>query len=100
MTAEMVAALFRFPVKSMDGEELDRATVYWHGLEGDRRQVFVKTGDLSSFPWLTARDVPGMLRYAAYLVDPASPRQSAVRVRTPDGADLAVEDDGLRAALE
>lgn len=103
MAAQLVATvarLFRFPVKSMGGEDLEQASLYWHGVEGDRRQVFVKTGDLSTFPWLTARDVPGMLRYSAYLVDPSSPRQSAVRVRTPDGEDLAVEDESLRAALE
>ena len=103
MTAERVATvavLYRFPVKSMAGESLEQAALYWHGVEGDRRQVFVKTGDLSTFPWLTARDVPHLVRYAAYLVDPSKPRSSAVRVRTPDGEDVDVESEALRAALE
>src|SRR3954465_11530063 len=94
------AGLFRFPVKAMGGEELEQASLYWHGIEGDRRQVFVKSGDLSTFPWLTARDVPNLIRYSAYLVDPAKPRQSAVRVRTPAGEDVEIEHDELRAALE
>jgi uncharacterized protein YcbX len=95
-----VAALYRFPVKSMAGESLDAASMYWHGIEGDRRQVFVKTGDLSSFPWLTARDVPDLVRYAAALADPSKPRTSSARVRTPDGDDLDVESEQLRADLE
>ena len=78
-----VAMLYRFPVKSMAGESLERVALNWHGVEGDRRQTFVKTGDLSSFPWLTARDVPEMVRYSAYLVDPAHVTKSAVEVRTP-----------------
>jgi uncharacterized protein YcbX len=95
-----VAVLYRFPVKSMAGESLEQVSLYWHGVEGDRRQVFVKTGDLSTFPWLTARDVPNLVRYSAYLVAPSRPRNSAVRVRTPAGADIEVEDEELRAALE
>jgi uncharacterized protein YcbX len=95
-----VAVLYRFPVKSMAGERLDEASLYWHGLEGDRRQVFIKTGDLSTFPWLTARDVPNLIRYSAYLIDPSKPRSSAVRVRTPAGEDVEVENEELRAGLE
>jgi uncharacterized protein YcbX len=95
-----VAALYRFPVKSMGGETLERASLYWHGLEGDRRQVFVKTGDLSSFPWLTARDVPEMVRYTACLVDPTNTRRSPVVVRTPEGDELPVESEALRQRLE
>ncbi len=95
-----VEVLYRFPVKSMAGERLEELSLYWHGIEGDRRQVFVKSGDLSTFPWLTARDVPNLIRYSAYLVDPTKPRQSAVRVRTPAGDDLEIENDELHAALE
>src|SRR5215212_6701244 len=67
MAAQMVAtvaSLYRFPVKSMAGEEIEQAKLYWHGIEGDRRQVFVKTRDLSSFPWLTARDVPELVLHS------------------------------------
>jgi len=94
-----VASLYRFPVKSMAGEQLEQASLYWHGIEGDRRQVFVKSGDLSSFPWLTARDVPELVRYSAMLVDPSNPRTSSARVRTPEGDDLDVESEELRAIL-
>jgi uncharacterized protein YcbX len=95
-----VAALYRFPVKSMGGESLERATLYWHGIEGDRRQVFVKSGDLSTFPWLTARDVPDLVRYRAYLANPDDWRHSPVLVRPPDGPELPVESTALREMLE
>jgi MOSC domain-containing protein len=96
-----VGALYRFPVKSMGGESLDSALLYWHGVEGDRRQVFVKTGDLSTFPWLTARDVPDLVRYTAYLADPANWRKSPVLVRPPDGGpEFPVESAALRETLE
>ena len=35
-----VAALFRYPVKSMGGEPLEAADLGWHGLDGDRRLAF------------------------------------------------------------
>lgn len=95
-----VAALYRFPVKSMGGEALEQAALYWHGLEGDRRQVFVKSGDLSSFPWLTARDVPELVHYTAYLTDPENVRRSSVMVRTPEGEELPIESEALRERLE
>lgn len=95
----VVKALYRYPVKSMRGECIDRTRVWWHGLEGDRRYAFVRGGNTSRFPWLTAREVPAMLRYAAYFGDPAQPVDSPVRVRTPEGDELPVESDALAQAL-
>jgi uncharacterized protein YcbX len=37
-----VAALWRYPVKSMAAEQLDGAEVSWHGLAGDRRWAFIR----------------------------------------------------------
>jgi uncharacterized protein YcbX len=34
-----VEALFRYPVKSMGGEQLEAAELGWHGLDGDRRSI-------------------------------------------------------------
>lgn len=102
MTGECVArvaALWRYPVKSMRGEALQRARLYWHGLEGDRRYAFVQSGNLSQFPWLTARELPAMLRYEPYLTSPDEGRSSPIRVRTPDGADQSIEEPELLNAL-
>jgi uncharacterized protein YcbX len=95
----VVAALYRYPVKSMRGTAIAETSVGWQGLEGDRRYAFVRTGDTSHFPWLTAREVPALLQYAPYLCDPTVPSDSPVRVRTPQGEDLALESAALQAEL-
>lgn len=95
-----VAALWRYPVKSMAGETLDRVEVGWHGLAGDRRWGFVRAGqERSGFPWLTIRDHAELGRYRPRLVDPARPDASAVRVATPGGRELDVIDPALAAEL-
>ena len=96
----VVKHLFRFPVKSMSGEELVSASVYWYGIDGDRRWAFVKSGSTSSFPWLTGRDVPAMIRHVPTFVDPADPLNSPIEVQTPDGGRLALSSPELRADLE
>src|SRR6476646_828279 len=97
--AGTVAALYRYPVKSLAGEELAETPLWWPGLDGDRRWAFVRSGSLSSFPWLTGRDVPAMIRYAPYFVDPADPVDSPIRVRTAAGADLALDGPELAREL-
>jgi hypothetical protein len=84
-----------YPVKSMAGHMVNEAMLDWHGFDGDRKFAFVKDGDLSHFPWLTARHIPEMLHYAPYFVDPSQPATSAIRVRTPDGVDLPLESAEL-----
>ena len=56
-----VAALWRYPVKSMGGEVLSETEVSWHGFAGDRRWAFIREGVVrSGFPWLTIRERPAM----------------------------------------
>jgi uncharacterized protein YcbX len=95
----VVQQLYRYPVKSMRGQSLDAAPVYWHGLAGDRRYAFVRAGNISRFPWLTGREVPQLLRYSPYHGEDGDPGSVAVRVRTPEGDDFAVEDAALRDEL-
>src|SRR3954467_11327665 len=74
----VVAALWRYPVKSMAGESLESVDVGWHGGEGDRRWgvvgwrgveggrrwAFVREGvERSGFPWLTIRERSDMWHY-------------------------------------
>ena len=94
-----VAALYRYPVKSMRGERIAATQVYWHGLAGDRRYAFVRGGNTSRFPWLTGREVPNLLRYAPYFAEGGDPLAAAVRVITPEGGDCALEDAALRDEL-
>jgi len=95
----VVAALYRFPVKSMRGEQLAEARVGWFGIEGDRQYAFVRSDNASWFPWLTGRDVPDLLRYAPRFLEPWDTRASPVVVRTPDGAEVPLESDALREDL-
>lgn len=95
----VVQQLYRYPVKSMRGEPLDESAIYWHGLAGDRRYAFVRGGNTSRFPWLTGREVPQLLRYRPYCGTADEPGSAPLRVLTPDGDDLAIEDEALRDEL-
>ncbi|MET3709856.1 uncharacterized protein YcbX [Sphingomonas trueperi] len=94
-----VSALARFPVKSMAGEALSTAEVDWQGIEGDRQYAFIRAANGTRFPWLTAREVPGMVLHRARFADPAAPKTSAVEVEAPDGGMRSLHDAGLHAHL-
>jgi uncharacterized protein YcbX len=83
-----VAALYRYPVKSMAGESVDAAELGWHGLTGDRRLALRRLDDRGGFPWLTASRLPELILHAPvrHGGDPALP----THVRTPDGRELGV----------
>ena len=95
-----VAALWRYPVKSMAGEALDGVEVSWPGLAGDRRWAFIRAGQVrSGFPWLTIREQPELAHYRPRFADPGRPDASPVLVGTPGGAELDVADPALAAEL-
>ncbi len=95
-----VAALWRYPVKSMAAEPLDEVEVAWHGLAGDRRWAFVQDALVrSGFPWLTIRERPEMRHYHPSFVQPDRPDASATFVRTPSGSNFDVVDPALAAEL-
>lgn len=95
-----VVGLWRYPVKSMSGQELLEAEVAWHGIAGDRRWAFIRDGVVQSgFPWLTLRERGDMGRYRPSLVDPGRPESSATVVESPSGLTLDVADPALAAEL-
>jgi uncharacterized protein YcbX len=95
-----VAALWRYPVKSMAGESLDEVEVSWHGLTGDRRWAFVQDGlERSGFPWLTIRERSDMWQYMPWFAEPSRPDSSRTLVRTPGGRELDVTDPALAEEL-
>lgn len=96
-----VVGLWRYPVKSMAAEALERADVAWHGLDGDRRWAFIRDGMVrSGFPWLTIRENPRMWRYQPRLIGSGAPNACVTMVRTPSGAELEVTDAALAAELQ
>ena len=88
-----VESLWRYPVKSMRGEELDEIFVAAAGVAGDRLFAFRSSAAREDFPYFTAREQRHMLRYRPRI------RQGAggpmVDVETPDGDTLAIDDPAL-----
>jgi uncharacterized protein YcbX len=85
-----VAELWRYPVKSLQGERLESADVSPEGLEGDRRFAIY---DVETRFGLTARRVPELLFASARLLD-----DGGVEITLPDGS-VAAGDDALSAWL-
>lgn len=81
-----VAELWRYPVKSLQGERLDSALVDTDGLEGDRRFAIY---DVATEFGLTARRLPELLFASARLLN-----DDAVEITLPDGS-VANDDDAL-----
>jgi uncharacterized protein len=95
-----VVGLWRYPVKSMAGEPLAEVEVSWHGVAGDRRWAFIRSGVVKSgFPWLTLRECARMNHYRPSFVDAAQPDTSPTLVHTPSGVVLDVTDPALAAEL-
>src|SRR4051812_37097079 len=86
-----VAELWRYPVKSLQGEQLESVVVTPNGFEGDRRYAIY---DIETGFGLTARRVPELLFGSARLRD-----DGRAEIALPDGS-LAPDDDALSAWLE
>ena len=91
-----IRAIYRYPVKSMAGELMESAQLGWHGLDGDRRFAFRRSGVTTGMPWLTAGRLPSLVTYV-----PLRDAEAALpsRVRTPKGEELELRGDALRAEL-
>jgi uncharacterized protein YcbX len=85
-----VAALYRYPVKSMSGEPREVADLGWHGLDGDRRLGLRRVDDRGGFPWLTASKLPELILFSPQRRGPGSAGDLPTHVRTPEGQELAL----------
>jgi uncharacterized protein YcbX len=94
-----VRQLGRYPVKSMSGESLSATTLTLQGVPADRRYAFVQKASRSSFPWLTARELPELLCYSAF-TEKVGPQEAEVTVTTPAGEKFPITSDELRQSLE
>ena len=120
-----IDSLWRYPVKSMRGEELDEIFVGYPGVYGDRLFAFTTSAAPKGFPYFTGREQRQMIRYRARFRQPdkaarpvnlleadsngaaplsATPEELMIEVETPDGSVLAIDDpalaDKLRAGLD
>jgi uncharacterized protein YcbX len=115
-TIGKVDSLWRYPVKSMRGEELEELFAGFPGIYGDRVFAFRSSANHKGFPYLTARDQRRLLQYRPRFRYPdkaarpinlveaeskdANPLSAdlaelVVDVETPDGETLAIDDPAL-----
>ena len=87
-----VAQLWRYPVKSMRGEQLQGAKLDPEGLAGDRRFAVVSDAAPRGAPLLSGAERAAMLRYAPRLAPEAE-------VVTPGDRRLALDGEDLLAEL-
>ncbi len=103
-TVGRVESLWRYPVKSMRGEELREAYLTAKGVYGDRRYAFLSTGARKDFPYFTAREQHQMLLHRVRYLHPEkmvrpqgelSLADGAIEVETPSGERLTADDPRL-----
>jgi uncharacterized protein len=119
-TIGKVDSLWRYPVKSMRGEELEELFAGYGGVYGDRLFAFRSSGAPAGFPYFTGRDQRRMIRYrprfrhpekAARPINlteaeqngaaplPASPQELMIDVETPEGNLFAIDDPRLAESV-
>lgn len=114
----VVQEIWRYPVKSMRGEQLESVFVAFAGLMGDRVYGLINDEANPGFPWHTAREQEPLLLYTPKFtsaadttrpvnlsaaetegpgINPIYPDDSAfaVQVRTPDGDNYEIQDPAL-----
>ena len=117
-TIGKVDSVWRYPVKSMRGEELDQAFAGFSGVYGDRLFAFASSASPKGFPYLTGREQQQMIRYRPRFRDPemaaqplnlteakalspnltplhANAADLGLDVETPSGETLAIDDPAL-----
>lgn len=122
-TVGTLESLWRYPVKSMQGEELDEVFVSFGGVMGDRVHSLVTTRGNPGFPWYTARDLESLLLYKprykqttatlkpknleaaqnmAPGINPLTPEieDFSVEVETPEGKVYSLSDEAFLAHLK
>src|SRR3981189_222871 len=96
-----VVSLWRYPVKSMMGEELNAAEVTELGLLGDRAYALVDGSDGKVASAKNPRKWPQMFQYRAAFVDP--PRRGAeippAPVPPPEGTVVTSNQTDLHETL-
>src|ERR1051326_1630762 len=113
-----VESLWRYPVKSMRGEEMNALFAGYAGVYGDRLFAFESSQNEKGFPFFTGRDQRQMIRYRPRFRYPekaahpanwseaeklspnlnpisASTADLMIDVETPDGKTYAINDPAL-----
>ena len=96
-----VVSLYRYPVKSMMGEELNASEVTPRGLLGDRAYALVDGDDGKIASAKNPRKWPQLFDFHAVFVDAprTGAKQPAVRITLPDGTVISSAQSNLNQAL-
>ena len=117
-----VESLWRYPVKSMRGEELQEAYFGFHGVYGDRLYAFRSSAARAEFPYFTGREQAQMIlcrpvyRHPEQMIRPGNPADAEtiapglasvhpktagpmLDVEIPSGESLAIDDPQLIGKL-
>jgi len=95
MIVGKVKEIWRYPVKSMAGQRLERCEVISNGILGDRGWAFrdEQRGELT-----TARKIPGLMRFAArYREEPTPGTIPHVDITLPDGTTIGSDAPDVHA---
>lgn len=94
-----IEALFRYPVKSMRGEQLEAAAMGWHGIEGDRRFAFRRLAKRGGMPWLTAGRLHDLVSFTPVRHGGDDDAVPPTHVRMPDGEEMPLFSEALAAEV-
>ena len=96
-----VVSLWRYPVKSMMGEELHTAQVRDHGLLGDRVYALLDSADGKVASAKNPRKWPSLFAFRATFIEPwgSSAQVPPVRITLPEGTIVTSEQSDLNQAL-
>src|SRR5256714_4165592 len=96
-----VVALWRYPVKSMLGEELNASTVTTRGLLGDRAYALVDRTDGKVASAKNPRKWPQLFDFRAAFVDTPRPGATVppIRITLPDGTSVTSTQADLNQIL-
>jgi uncharacterized protein len=96
-----VVSLWRYPVKSMMGEELNASEVTDRGLLGDRAYALIDTSDGKVVSAKNPRKWPNLFDFRATFVEPphSADRIPAVRIALPDGTFVTSGEGDLNQTL-
>jgi uncharacterized protein len=96
-----VVSLWRYPVKSMMGEELNSAVVTERGLLGDRAYALVDGSDEKVATAKNPRKWPRLFDFRATFSEPAraAAKLPAVRITLPDGTTVTSDKGDLNQIL-
>jgi uncharacterized protein YcbX len=81
-----VDSVWRYPVKSMRGEELEQVYIGFSGVYGDRLFAFKDASAMAGFPYLTGREEQEMLLYRPLF---RNPDKAAMPLNLAEAEDLA-----------